>query len=100
MQINGLLPVGSVVLLKGSQKRLMIIGVCQQSGTDEADNHIYDYVGCLFPEGYMDSTSNFLFDGEQIERLYAIGYQDAEQLAFKEKADELLMQIRNDLEAE
>lgn len=93
MKINGLLPIGSVVLLKNSTKRVMIIGVCQGAMTEEG-RKVYDYAGCFYPEGYMSADKNFLFNGEQIDRLYAIGYQDDESLAFKERADALLEKLR------
>lgn len=76
------LPIGSVVLLRGSQKRVMIIGVKQkQTGTDK----IWDYSGCLYPEGVIDPSRLYLFDSEQIERLYFIGLQDGEGLNFLEQ---------------
>lgn len=76
------LPIGSVVLLKGSKKRVMIIGVKQkQVGTDK----IWDYSGCLYPEGVVDPNRLYLFDTEQIERLYFIGLQDGEGLNFLEQ---------------
>lgn len=93
MIINGLLPVGSVVLLKNSTKRVIIIGVCQGINSEEGQK-IYDYVGCPFPEGFISADKNFLFNTEQIEKLYALGYQDDEQLAFKERADALIERVR------
>ncbi|MBQ4090675.1 MAG: DUF4176 domain-containing protein [Clostridia bacterium] len=93
MKIDGLLPIGSVVLLKNSTKRVMIIGVCQASVGAEG-RKVYDYSGCLFPEGYMGAERNFLFNQDQIDKLYFLGYQDDEQLAFKEKADALLADVR------
>ena len=93
MNINGLLPVGSVVLLKNSTKRVVIIGVCQGVATEEGQK-VYDYVGCPFPEGFMSADKNFLFNTDQIEKLFFIGYQDDEALAFKEKADALLERVR------
>ena len=39
--LEGLLPIGTVVLLKESTKRVMIMGVCQRS-TDN-DRAIWDY---------------------------------------------------------
>ena len=94
MVIQGLLPIGSVVLLKDSTKRVMIIGVCQASDSPEGKK-AYDYAGCVFPEGYMDANKNYLFNHDQIDKLYFIGYQDDEQLRFKEKADELMAKIRS-----
>lgn len=90
--IRGLLPIGSVVLLGNSKKRVMIIGVAQRGVSQETK--LRDYVGVVFPEGYLDSEKLFLFDNEQITQIYALGYQDAEQLAFKKKADELMAELR------
>lgn len=90
--IRGLLPIGSVVLLGNSTKRVMIIGVAQRGVSQETK--LRDYVGVVFPEGYLDSEKLFLFDNEQITQIYALGYQDAEQLAFKKKADELMAELR------
>lgn len=73
------LPIGSVVLLKDSQKRIMIVGVKQKQV--DADK-IWDYSACLYPEGIIDPDKLFLFDTEQIERLYFVGMQDSEGLAF------------------
>lgn len=89
---TGLLPIGSVVLLKESSKRVMIVGVCQKGGSDA--NAIWDYTGVVFPEGYLSSDKMFLFNNSQIETIYALGYQDAEQLNFKIKADEAIKNLR------
>ena len=89
---EGLLPIGSVVLLKDSSKRVMIVGVLQKQ-IKEGDEVVWDYSACLYPEGYMGPDKTFLFDHEQIEKVYAIGYQDEEQFAFKEKID----QVREDI---
>lgn len=80
------LPIGSVVLLKESKKRIMIVGVKQkQAGSDK----IWDYSACLYPEGILDPDRLFLFDSDQIERLYFVGLQDGEGLAFLEKLKSL-----------
>ena len=42
----------------------------------------------------MSAEKNYLFNLDQIEKLYAIGYQDDEQLAFKEKVDALMAKER------
>lgn len=80
------LPIGSVVLLKDSQKRIMIVGVKQkQAGTDK----IWDYSACLYPEGIIDPDRLYLFDTEQIERIYFIGLQDGEGLMFLDKLNKM-----------
>lgn len=91
---EGLLPIGSVVLLKDSTKKVMIAGVCQKGGSNA--EKIWDYVGILFPEGYIGADKMFLFDGEQIDKVYALGYQDEEQMAFKAKADEAMKKLKGE----
>ncbi len=89
--VTGLLPIGTVVLLKESTKRVMIIGLLQQQNTT---NKIWDYAAVYYPEGYMGADKTFLFNGDQIERVYALGYQDEEQFEFKEHADATYLKIR------
>lgn len=89
---TGVLPIGSVVLLKNSTKKLMIIGFAQVSASNP--DKVYDYVGCVFPEGFIGPDQTFLFDSHQIERIYAVGYQDEEQMKFKIRVDEALTEIR------
>jgi len=80
------LPIGSVVLLKESQKRIMIVGVKQkQAGADK----VWDYSACLYPEGIIDPERLFLFDTEQIERIYFIGFQDDEGLSFLDQLNRM-----------
>ena len=73
------LPLGSVVLLEGGDKRVMIYGRRQKAVADDAE---WDYIACLYPEGNLDDEHSYLFNHDQIERLYFIGYQDDEELEF------------------
>lgn len=93
---TGLLPIGSVVLVGDSTKKVMVIGVCQKS----SDGRIFDYSGVVYPEGFLDPQKMFLFNNEQITQVYALGYQDAEQLAFKEKVDVAIVKLKNGEEVE
>ena len=90
--LSGLLPIGSVVLLHESKKRVMIIGVCQKSVNNP--DKIWDYSGVVFPEGYLAADKMIMFDNEQISQIFALGYQDAEQLVFKTKVDETIKKLR------
>lgn len=80
------LPIGSVVLLKESKKRIMIVGVKQKQIDSEK---VWDYSACLYPEGIINPERLYLFDSEQIERVYFIGFQDGEGLAFINKLNHL-----------
>lgn len=82
------LPIGTVVLLKGGSKRIMITGFCIMES--ENSNKVYDYTGCLFPEGFISMDKNLLFDHEQIEKIDYMGLIDDEEKEFKEKLKELL----------
>ena len=84
--MNKFLPIGSVVLLKNSQKRIMIVGVKQKQVDSEK---VWDYSACLYPEGVLDPDRLFLFDAEQIERLYFIGFQDGEGLEFQNRLNNM-----------
>jgi hypothetical protein len=76
------LPIGSVVQLKNTQKRVMIIGLKQK---EVSTGIIWDYSGCFYPEGVIDPEKLFLFNKEQIARLYFVGFQDGEALQLLEK---------------
>lgn len=77
---NQLLPVGSVITLKGATKKLLIVGITMQR---EDDDKIYDYIGVPYPEGYIDSETMFLFYHKDIELVNFIGYVDAESQMFR-----------------
>ncbi len=81
-----MLPVGSVVLLKGGEKRVMICGRIQ---TKSGEDTIFDYSACMFPDGIVDPTKMIFFNRDDIERVFFIGLQDAEELAYAAKIKEL-----------
>ncbi len=82
------LPIGSVVLLKGGSKRIMINGyLCTEEGKPE---ETYDYCGCLFPEGFITMNSNLLFNHDQIEKVDHLGLIDEEEQEFQNKINELI----------
>lgn len=85
------LPIGTVVLLKGGRKRAMITGFC--SVAQENQEKIYDYSGCVYPEGYLSSNQVCLFDHDQIEKIFFLGYEDEEEKAFKDKLNKIVASI-------
>lgn len=87
------LPIGTVVLLKGGKKRAMITGFC--SVAQENQEKIYDYSGCVYPEGYLSSNQVCLFDHDQIEKIFFVGFEDEEEKTFKEKLNNIISSIEN-----
>lgn len=87
-----LLPIGSVILLEDSTKEVMIIGYCQyELGT----NVLWDYTGCLYPEGYLGSDETFLFNSDQIKEISFLGMESVEQQGFAEYANKILKDERD-----
>lgn len=87
------LPIGTVVLLKNAQKRMMITGFC--CADEENPDKMYDYIGCLYPEGLISSENNLLFDHDQIGQIFALGFKDEEEVEFKEKLAEALEAVES-----
>lgn len=82
MKIEEMLPIGSVIILKEGSKKLMVSGVKQ---TDTENNVEYDYIGVMYPEGYIGAEYQFLFNHEDIEEIFFTGYEDEERETFVKK---------------
>ncbi len=86
-----LLPIGSVVLLKGGNKRVMICGrIITRSGEDV----IYDYAACYYPEGIVDANQMVFFQRDAIATIFFIGFQDQEELLYHEKVLDQLGELK------
>lgn len=73
------LSLGTIVLLKNGNKKLMIIGRAQIDGNTGI---IYDYAACLYPEGNISIYHTFLFNNEDIDIVIFDGYKDEEETEF------------------
>lgn len=80
--INDYLPIGSVVLLKEGEKRLMIYGIKQTA--EDVHFEEYDYIGVLYPEGHIDDEHIYLFNHHNIDKVFFRGYEDIERKEFIE----------------
>ena len=91
------LPIGTVVMLKGGTKRVMISGFCGVSA--ENPGKIWDYSGCMYPEGFLSSDQTCLFEHSQIEKIYHLGLsEDAEEKDFKKELNNLYSIAKSRLE--
>lgn len=93
MENNKFLPIGTVVMLKDGKKRVMITGFLSMAG-EENNKKVYDYSGCIYPEGFLSSNQVCLFDHEQIETVYFKGFVDPEETSFKVKLNELANSLK------
>lgn len=73
------LPIGTIVILKNGEKKLMIYGRRQKS-IENGDN--YDYIACLYPEGNINEEYMYLFNNEDVNNVIYRGYSDIENEAF------------------
>jgi len=87
-----LLPIGSVVLLKDSNKRVMIVGRLQR----QIDSGIlWDYSACYYPEGILKTDELFLFNQDQIQVVFFIGFQDKEGIDFQKVIESKYKEMKN-----
>jgi len=91
--LDHLLPIGSVVMLKNAMKKLMIIGILQKDR--ENPDKDYDYIGVLYPEGYLTKNAMFLFNHDDIVDIEFTGYNNEERAAFVSKVQEYLSEQPN-----
>lgn len=90
MKIKDLLPIGSIVLLKDGEKRLMVNGIMQNDAGGTGKN--YDYLGILYPEGHIGEGFQYLFNHEDIQTIIFRGYEDSERTEFLRKLSALYEQ--------
>lgn len=93
--MKDLLPIGSVVLLKDATKKLVIIGVLQ---VNAEQNKMYDYLAVPYPEGYLGSDNNCLFNQGDINDIIFRGYTNPERDIFIEALNILYSkkEVKND----
>lgn len=98
------LPIGSIVLLKGGTKELMITGYCivsEDALKDKANNpgnvRIFDYSACTYPEGFVRTDLNILFDHNQIEKVLFEGYKTPVQEQLSKALNDNFDQIKSEI---
>ena len=82
------LPLGTIVLLKNGKKKIMITGFAATA--PETKGKLYDYIACLYPEGIVNTKKSMLFNHEQIDKVYHMGYVDEEWKSLEIKIKELV----------
>ncbi len=91
---NEFLPIGSIVLLNGGTKKLMITGFCSIPRNNR--HKLYDYIGCYYPEGVIDSNEVCMFNNDQIASIIFKGYESDEEAELRKKIHDKLSTITLD----
>ena len=87
------LPIGSVVILKDATKRIMVTGYL--SVDENNKEKVYDYNGCVYPEGFLSSEQVLLFNHDQIDKVFFEGMRDEEQKSFAQRLNEFAKKQEN-----
>ena len=69
---NKYYPIGTVVILKGGNRPIMIYGRLQMQSTTKK---LWDYVACLYPEGNLGDQYNIFFQNVEIEKILHMGFE-------------------------
>ncbi|WP_297818472.1 DUF4176 domain-containing protein [uncultured Lactobacillus sp.] len=89
------LPLGSVVVLKGMVKKLVIVQRAVTVGDDEdpeAAPKYYDYGGALHPEGLVDGKLAY-FNRDDIYRIVFEGYSDKDDELMIDEINEVISKL-------
>ena len=93
--VNKYLPVGSIVNVKKMKFPIMITGFC--IGDIRKKDTLYDYSGCMYPLGIIDSNKPYLFQHEDIDKVIYYGYISAEYREFNTKLINVVDEHHDDL---
>lgn len=88
------LPIGSIVLLAGGTKSVMVTGFCVIP--NDKPHKMYDYCGYPHPEGCINSNEVCLFNHSQIEKIFFTGYVNEEEENFKRELNIVSQEITVD----
>lgn len=72
------LPIGTIVRLKGGEKKAMILSYLIFPTGEAEIKEMYDYGACAFPQGVIDSKTAVGFNHEDIEEIIHMGLMDEE----------------------
>lgn len=67
-----MLPIGTVLSVKGNENLLMVVGLIV---LNEKTNMIYEYAACIYPIGVIGESEYILFNSENIEEIFHKGLE-------------------------
>ena len=88
---DNILTIGSMEILKGTSKPVMIVGFAQVVG-----KKMKDYSGVLYPLGLGNDKRYLYFNSEDIERVVHYGYSNDEDKKYRENFADILGRMDKD----
>lgn len=86
------LPLGSVVTLKGSAKKMLLVGRALAFESDEGIKEYYDYSFALYPEGMVRDTVIYS-NHDCLDEVFFRGFENDENTAVIETLKEILPKV-------
>lgn len=86
MEENKYLPLGTIVIVKGSVKKILIVGRGVASSMDGKIQY-FDYVACTYPEGLIGETVLYI-NHDDIEEVVYKGYCDNDDIRMQKNLKE------------
>jgi hypothetical protein len=93
--LKPLLPLGSVVKVAGIVKSVMIFGRIVNGQNNNGENCYYEYMGCLWPDGFTNYEKLVFFDNTSISEIVFYGLTNSLEDEHRHKLEFLRYQISN-----
>ena len=84
---NDFLPVGSIVSIRFSVEKFMIMGFCT---IDANTQKMYDYCAVLYPFGLENLDKVIMFNRDVVKKIHHLGYSDDEEKEFRKKIQQFI----------
>ena len=82
------LPLGTICMLENGKRPIMIIGYLP--ATNDEPKKVFDYTGCIFPEGMITNNQTAVFNHKQIKEVLFMGYENDASKTFHQKLNDLV----------
>jgi hypothetical protein len=92
IQCPDFLPLGSVVVLRGNEKKMLIVGRALVFDKDDGTKEYYDYTFVPYPEGLIRDVVIYS-NHDCIERVEFEGYRDDDDAKIIETLQEVLPKV-------
>ena len=100
------LPIGTIVILKDDSEKIMITSYCifpkgktVIKGKEETAKRMFEYGGCIYPEGVEDTDVVLVFDHKDIEKVVHLGYCNDAQKKLSSLLNQHYDQVKADYES-
>ncbi len=95
------LPIGTIVMLKNGTKEVMITSYLvfsKEAVAKKEKVQMFEYGGCPYPEGIIDSNTSLVFNHDQIEKIVHMGYVNDKYQEIAKALNEQYQTIKEQVE--